>query len=120
MKQRVYLDTSVISAIDDMRWPDRAEMTRLFWERRAEFELCISEIARNEIAETHDEDRRKQMTARLEDIIVHPVTDEMHVLARRYIDAGIFPERVIPDALHVAAAVLTRSDILLRGISSTL
>lgn len=33
-------------------------------------------------------------------------------MARRYVEAGIFPEPVIADALHVAAAVLSRCDVL--------
>ena len=113
MKQRVYLDTSVLSALEDLRWPDRAELTRLFWVRRDQFELCTSELARQEVAETSDEDRRRQMSALLSELTIHPVTAEMHALARRYVEAGIFPESVIADAVHVAAAVLTRCDVLI-------
>ena len=113
VKQRGYLDTSVMSAVDDMRWPERAEMTRQFWNRRHEFELCTSEVARQEILETPDSDRRGQMLARLEDVVVHSLTDVMRGLSRRYVAAGIFPESVVRDALHVAAAVLVRANVLL-------
>lgn len=52
VKQRVYLDTSVLSALDDTRWPDRAEMTRLFWAKRDQFELSTSETAQRELERT--------------------------------------------------------------------
>lgn len=113
MKQRVYLDTSVLSALDDLRWPERAEMTRSFWAKRDQFELCTSDVARQEIADTTDAGRRETMTALLRELTVYPVTDEMRGLARRYVDAGIFPESVVADALHVAVAVLTRNDVLI-------
>lgn len=38
MKQRVYLDTSVLSALGDVRAPDRQALTREFFARIAEFE----------------------------------------------------------------------------------
>lgn len=37
----------------------------------------------------------------------------MESLAEEYLKAGVFPEAVREDALHVAAAVLTRQNILL-------
>ncbi len=113
MKQRVYLDTSVLSAIDDTRWPDRAEMTQSFWAKRDHFELCTSEVARLEIEGTSDTARRTQMLALFEQITVHPLTPEMEALASEYVKAGVFPKKVLEDALHVAAAVLTRNQILL-------
>ena len=42
----------------------------------------------------------------------HPVTDEMKTLAQKYIDSGVFTPAMFNDALHVAAAVLTRQDVL--------
>jgi predicted nucleic acid-binding protein len=112
VKQRIYLDTSVISALEDTRWPERAELTRLFWAKRDQFELCTSDVARIEIGRTNDAARRTQMTALLSELRIHPLTTEMDALARDYVDAGVFPEAVLEDALHVAAAVLVRSEVL--------
>lgn len=44
---------------------------------------------------------------------IYPVTEEMKKLARRYIDEGVFSPLMFNDALHVAAAVLNRQDVLL-------
>jgi hypothetical protein len=45
--------------------------------------------------------------------VIHPVTEEMRELAGSYVEAGVFTSVMFNDALHVAAAVLTRQDILL-------
>ncbi len=113
MKQRVYLDTSVISALDDMRWPERAELTRSFWANREMYEVSTCEVAREEIERTSDPQRLAQMLLLLDEIVVHPLTPEMDDLANEFVVAGVFPGKVLDDALHVAAAVLTRSEILL-------
>ena len=42
-----------------------------------------------------------------------PVTDEMRELADHYVRAGVFTPVMLADALHVAAAVLSRQDVLL-------
>jgi len=40
------------------------------------------------------------------------VTDEMTELAEKYIAAGAFTDTMFNDAVHVAAATLTRQDVL--------
>jgi hypothetical protein len=54
-----------------------------------------------------------QLLALLEEMTVHPVTDLMKALARSYVDAEVFSEEIYNDGVHVAAAVLTRQDLLL-------
>lgn len=49
----------------------------------------------------------------VDSITVHPVTDMMRSLAKSYIDSGVFTEVMYNDAVHVAAAVLTRQDVVL-------
>lgn len=112
MKQRIYLDTSVISLYDDPRSPDRRALTREFWRRLDEFEASISDVTVREIQDTADHARRQQMLRLIEGLPVHPVTPEAAALARRYLDAGILPQAVPDDALHVAIAVHSRQNIL--------
>lgn len=52
------------------------------------------------------------MLALLAGTTILAVGPEHHELARRYLDAGIFPASVPEDALHVAVAVLSRQDAL--------
>jgi predicted nucleic acid-binding protein len=113
MKLRVYLDTSVFSAYYDDRVTDRQVETEEFWTRLSEFEVSTSELTREELAQTPDVAQRAKLEELLKDFTMHPITDEMKTLARNYIDRGVFSPVVFNDALHVAAAVLTRQDVLL-------
>lgn len=113
MKQRLYLDTSILSAPHDHRAPERRGETETFWSRLAEFEPSTSELTGQEIRETPDAARRDLMLATLNAIVVFPIMPEMRDFADRYLAAGIFPRTEQADALHVAAAVLTRHDVLL-------
>jgi hypothetical protein len=112
MKPRIYLDTSVISVLDDARYPDRSDLSRVFWNRLSEFEAATSELARTEIESTRDVSRRTQMLALVTQVRIYPLVPEMYDLASQYISGGIFTAAIANDALHVAAAVLTRHELL--------
>ncbi|MEK6703697.1 MAG: type II toxin-antitoxin system VapC family toxin [Planctomycetota bacterium] len=112
MKQRIYLDTSVISLHDDPRSPERRALTREFWCRLSDFEVSLSEVTTREISDTPDNSRREQMLRLVTGLNILPVTPDAEQLARRYLDAGIFPATVPDDALHVAIAVISRQDVL--------
>jgi predicted nucleic acid-binding protein len=113
IKLRIYLDTSILSAYYDERAPDRRAQTEDFWRRVAAFEACSSQLTREELAQTPDADRRKKLLQMLESLTLHRVTADMRELARRYVTTGVFTSIMLNDAVHVAAAVLTRQDILL-------
>ena len=113
MKLRVYLDTSVFSAYYDDRLIERKAETEQFWKKLNQFEVSTSEIAKEELAETPDDDLRKKLLELLKQVAMIPVTEEMRNLAQDYLGAGIFTPTMQDDALHVAAAVLSRHDILL-------
>lgn len=113
MPLRVYLDTSVFSAYFDEALSDRQTQTEDFWKRRSEFELSTSVVAREELEQTPDPARRMQLITLVDGVTVHPITDMMRSLAKSYIDSEIFTEVMYNDAVHVAAAVLTRQDVLL-------
>ena len=110
---RVYLDTSVFSAYEDDRVPERQAETRVFFARRSEFEVSTSELARRELERTPDPSRRDALLRLLDGLALHTITDPMRRLADQYVALGIFSSFDINDALHVAAAVLTRQDVLL-------
>ena len=47
--KRVYLDTSVISALFDQRTPERKKLTESAWNNFVGYEVCISEIVLEEL-----------------------------------------------------------------------
>jgi hypothetical protein len=61
MKLKLYLDTSVFSAYFDDRAPDRQAQTVEFWARLAAFDACTSQLAREELENTADADRRERL-----------------------------------------------------------
>lgn len=112
MKLRVYLDTSVFSALFDDRVMERKEATVEFWNRKDEFEISTSELARQELDQTNDSALRLKLKKMLEGCAVHPLNQDMRDLAQHYVASGVFTPVMFNDALHVAAAVFTRQDIL--------
>jgi predicted nucleic acid-binding protein len=112
MEQRLYLDTSVFSVLDDDRSPERRDMTREFWLRLARFDACTSDVAVREIEPTPDVVRRGAMLARVRNVRVIPVPPGTAELADAYLRLGVFPSSVPEDALHVAVATLARQDVL--------
>lgn len=113
MKLRIYLDTSIFSAYYDDRAPDRRSQTEEFWARIAAFEASTSELTREELQKTPDRDRRTRLLKLLDMLALHPVTEEIERLAQNYVKAGVFTPVMLNDAVHIAAAVVTRQDILL-------
>lgn len=112
MKLRIYLDTSVISALHDYREPARQRDTAVFWEHQGEYDVSASYLTRQELEQVTDADLRIKLIDSLQLVTLFPLTDEMNDLASRFIAAGVFTYAMFNDALHVAAAVLTRQDIL--------
>ena len=113
LKLRIYLDTSVFCALYDERVPERQAETQEFWKRLDQFEISISDLTGQELSQTPDPALREKYQKLFKGMGSHPVTDEMKALAQKYIDAGVFTPAMFNDALHVAAAILTRQDVLL-------
>jgi predicted nucleic acid-binding protein len=111
-KLGVYLDTTVISAAEDARAPDRRDRTLEFFARVSAFQLFTSELTHHELVRTPDDRRRQLLLDRLSEIQISPVTDEMQSLADEYVRAQIIPEAFRDDAVHVAAAVLGGQEVL--------
>lgn len=112
MRLRLYLDTSVISAYLDDRFPQRMQETLDFWARLSAFDVSISELTRTEIQDTADAVRRSRMFDLIQGFSVVEVDNEMRGLAGRYLEHRVFPLSARDDALHVAIAVGSRQDIL--------
>lgn len=113
---RVYLDTSVISYLDQQDAPNRMKETQEVWEilKTDEYEVVISDIALSEIEEC-DEDKFKKLINYISelDYIEYLYNKETEELAELVIQEGILNPKSKDDALHIAAAILSDSDIIL-------
>ena len=112
MKDKVYLDTSVISALFDQRTPERMLMTESVWSRLKDFEVYLSDRVIEELKKA-TEALQERLLAAVEDFEVLPVSEKACLLAETYITQGVFPEKYYDDALHVAIASTNQIGILL-------
>ena len=105
-KQLVYLDSTIPSAYYDSRTPERQGQTLQFWyERLPDFEVVISSVVLLEIRATPKEERRRQLENLVKDCEVLVFDEEANALAQEYVIRGVFSERYVDDANHVAVAV---------------
>ena len=112
-KPKIYLETSVISAVFDERNPERKILTQNFFKSKEEFELFISEITIAEIEKTPDKKLKKKMKDFIEEIALIPLLEEVEWLASEYIRYNAVPKEYFEDAYHIAVAVINRMDYLL-------
>lgn len=109
--QKVYLDTSVVSALFDERTPERKNTTEQFWDLLSTYEAYFSQVGVKEISAVRPE-WRERFNEKVEELIILEITPEMRELARAYVDADIIPVRYIDDALHIAVAVVSGMDFV--------
>ncbi|MDD3807418.1 MAG: type II toxin-antitoxin system VapC family toxin, partial [Candidatus Marinimicrobia bacterium] len=99
----LYLDTSVPSAYYDERAKERQDATIKFWkEVLPNYQGYISEITVEELEDTKDEILRRKLRKLIKGFNVLKTNKEIRDLARVYIEKGVFPEKYVDDALHVA------------------
>jgi predicted nucleic acid-binding protein len=112
LKSKLYLDTSVISALFDKRTPERMAHTSVAWNTFGNFDVFLSELVIAELERTPTDIKVDMMEA-VRCFSVLSLTDEIHELASEYVMQGIFPQKYYDDALHVAVASVNRIGLLL-------
>jgi predicted nucleic acid-binding protein len=113
MKVKVYLDTSVISALFDGRNPDRQFETKRFFESLENLDVFASAITVAEIRGTADPEQRAAMLEFLANFEVLPITEEARQLGNEYLKGGAIPPASANDAYQIAIAVLNEMDVVL-------
>lgn len=104
-KETLYFDTSVISAYYDERAKERQEATIKFWKDSVPaYKVFISEITVNELENTKEESMKIKFRELIKGFSVMKMNNKIKALANVYIDQGVFPEKYIDDAYHVAIA----------------
>lgn len=111
-RKRIYLDTSIPSALFDERTPERKRMTETFWELLPYHDVFISTLVQEEINSASGSLREK-LKEKIRDFTVLEITTDADELAQDYIEQSIFSERYSNDALHVAIAVIHRIEYLI-------
>lgn len=109
---KVYLDTSVISALFDTRTPERMFQTETAWRQLEKYSVYLSETVIAELGKNH-EPLKSKMLEIIKDFTVLPINETAQALADTYVKQGIFPEKYYDDALHVAIASVNHIGIIL-------
>jgi predicted nucleic acid-binding protein len=112
---RVYVETSALGFYFDDRSPRERDAVRALFGRflTKELEGLTSEATTDEVRVAAPE-LAKRLLGVLEStgLLVVPVGPDITVLAQRYVDAGLIPKSHPVDAVHLAASVLQRVDVI--------
>ena len=114
-KLRVYLDTSVISHLEQEDAPEKMEQTRKVWEilQTGKYEVVISDLVLAEINECKEPKRNilKEYLAQINYERVS-ITEETEEIANEIINEGILNPKSFDDCLHIASAILNDCNII--------
>ncbi|MDR3134315.1 MAG: PIN domain-containing protein [Prevotellaceae bacterium] len=112
MKQRIYIDTSVIGGYFDREF---AEATRQLFTRitAGEFDVYFSEINEAELQNAPQQVKDVKKLIPLECYHYLGVTDEAEILTQLYISEKALGKASENDAYHIALASVNRIDCLI-------
>lgn len=117
MKQKVYLETSVISYLAsrpsrDLIMAAHQQITQDWWEkRRGNFELLVSQLVLQEVS-GGDKNAAEQRTKFVKGLAQVQTTDEVIALAQKLLQVSALPASEFADAVHVALAAVHGVDYL--------
>jgi len=118
MKQRVYIETKIVSYLTakpsrDVIQLAQQEITRDWWShRRRLYDLYTSQFVLDEAGDGDPEAARKRLKA-LAGIPLLDATDDMMKLAAELLRRRFLPARAATDAAHLAIAAVNEADVLL-------
>ena len=114
-RQKVYLDTSVISHLQHEDVPEKMQDTLLFWQmlEAGGYEVVISDITLMELKQCF-EPKRSELLGYLGTInyALLPQTDEVDALAEAYVENGVLSRKSMGDCQHIAFATISGCDVI--------
>ena len=112
---KIYLDTSVISHLDQQDAPEKMVDTLKLWEsiKTGSYEVYVSPVVMGEL-DGCTEPKLSLLLDKLQAIKYTELqkTDEVLELAKRYLDAGILRQKSFDDCQHIAYACVYNCDVL--------
>jgi len=112
MKQRIYIDTSVVGGYHDIEF--EAYTVPLFERiQNGEFIVLLSTVTQDELenAPIHVQELIKNMKKEYTEFLT--ISDEAVDLANEYISEKVVGETCYADCLHIALATIHRADFLI-------
>lgn len=111
----LYLDTSIPSAYYDTSKPSRQRITQEWFKNDSKnYKLFTSVIALQEIQKIKNDAKRENVGNLIVDydISILELTEDIKILAEKYIRKGAIPKTEPEDALHIATAVVNKVENL--------
>lgn len=115
-KIKIYLDTSVVSYLQQDDAPDKMATTLKLWKKfkNGVYDVYLSQITLNEISECNNNKLiyLKHKLSEIEYTILH-INQETYKLANRIIEQKILTEKSFDDCQHIAVALENNCDVIL-------
>jgi predicted nucleic acid-binding protein len=112
-KLKLYLDTSVISALFDERNPERKSLTESFFSGIDKYEIYISPFTLAEIEKTPDKVIKQKMIGKVSKFQVLNITRDIEEFTDEIVLSGAINQSYSEDAFHIATAIMSEMDFLL-------
>ena len=114
-KLKIYLDTSVISHLDNIEPADWVADTHKLWDeiRIGNYDVVISTVTKREL-DVCAEPKRTTLLKYLEQInySLVPLDVQMLTIADKVVELGILKEKSIDDCQHIAAAIVSGCNVI--------
>jgi len=115
-KWKLYLDTSIISYLDQKDAPEKMQETRLFWDKvkAGAYDIVFSEVGLREINHCTKE-KRTILLSYLKEIDYSRIDVNADVLriARKIIELDILKKKNYDDCQHIGAAIISGCDAII-------
>ncbi len=115
-KLKIYLDTSVISYLDQSDSQEKMEQTRKLWKilQIGKYDVVISDLVLIEINECKEPKRSilKEYLAQINYKRAN-ITEETEEIANEIIKEGILNPKSFDDCLHIASAIISDCNIII-------
>jgi len=114
-KLKIYLDTSVISYLNQEDTPEKMADTLKLWDKikAGTYNAVTSDVALEEIS-LCNKSKQKYLLDKLLEVDCHIIkeTQETIALAKRFIEHNVLTQKSINDCRHIACAVVAECDII--------
>jgi predicted nucleic acid-binding protein len=114
-KSLMYLDTSVISHLEQEDALEKMIQTRMFWEKAkaGEFAIAVSEVTLQELRKC-SEGKREKLLNHLNEVPYSFIerTGEIDALAEKFIENHILTAKSLDDCRHIACSIVHNCDMI--------
>jgi predicted nucleic acid-binding protein len=115
-KLKIYLDTSVISHLDQKEKPERMAESHKLWDmiKAGKFEVVISDVTITELNDNKDDAKRQKLLDYLAEIDYMLIKSDKRSIeiASRFVDLNILKQKNFDDCQHIANAVVGGADAI--------